>query len=259
MGIDLFTFVAQIINLIILLFLLRRFLYTPVLKAVENRQQAIATELAEAKAAKQSALAMEKKCAAKIQEIEQQKDHILENARNEAIMLANKLNDEAKTQYMQNKKQWLKHLQSEQYDFEVSVQNLLLKNFELFTKQAMQQLADISLETLIIKQFISKINMLSVTEKKAYITAFQNKQHLNIRTSHPLNNDSQQQIISILQKQLQLQPAAQFSFTEDKKLICGVAVYADEQCIEWSMDNYLQSFKENLHKEILKSFDRGGA
>ena len=39
MGIDLFTLIAQIINLVILLYLLRRFLYIPVLKAVEQRQQ----------------------------------------------------------------------------------------------------------------------------------------------------------------------------------------------------------------------------
>ena len=41
MSIDLFTFFAQIFNLLLLLYLLRRFLYLPVLKAVDERQKFI--------------------------------------------------------------------------------------------------------------------------------------------------------------------------------------------------------------------------
>ena len=45
MGIDTFTLVAQIINLVILIWLLKRFLYTPILKAVDARQAKIAERL----------------------------------------------------------------------------------------------------------------------------------------------------------------------------------------------------------------------
>ena len=55
MLIDGFTVVAQIINFLILLFLLRRFLYGPIIKIMEERQAKIAAQLAEAKQLKETA------------------------------------------------------------------------------------------------------------------------------------------------------------------------------------------------------------
>src|SRR5580704_6043927 len=50
MPIDWFTVVAQAINFLILVWLLKRFLYKPILHAIDEREHGIATQLAEAKA-----------------------------------------------------------------------------------------------------------------------------------------------------------------------------------------------------------------
>ena len=41
MGFDLVTFIAQIVNLFVLVWLLKRFLYRPILEVIEKRQQEI--------------------------------------------------------------------------------------------------------------------------------------------------------------------------------------------------------------------------
>ena len=41
MGFDLITFLAQIVNLFVLVWLLKRFLYRPILAVIEKRQQEI--------------------------------------------------------------------------------------------------------------------------------------------------------------------------------------------------------------------------
>ena len=41
MGFDLVTFIAQIVNLFVLVWLLKRFLYHPILEVIEKRQQEI--------------------------------------------------------------------------------------------------------------------------------------------------------------------------------------------------------------------------
>ena len=48
MQIDWVTVIAQIINFLVLVFLLKRFLYVPIINAMDRRQQAIATSLEEA-------------------------------------------------------------------------------------------------------------------------------------------------------------------------------------------------------------------
>ena len=48
MLIDWFTVGAQVVNFIILIWLLKRFLYRPILTAIDTREQRIAAELADA-------------------------------------------------------------------------------------------------------------------------------------------------------------------------------------------------------------------
>jgi F-type H+-transporting ATPase subunit b len=59
MLIDWFTVVAQIINFLILVYLLKRFLYKPILNAIDEREKRIASQLEDA--AKQKAEANQKK------------------------------------------------------------------------------------------------------------------------------------------------------------------------------------------------------
>ena len=70
MQIDWWTFAAQIINLIILLFLLRKFLYIPVLKAVDARQKLIADELRKAADEHKKAARLTRECERRTAEIE---------------------------------------------------------------------------------------------------------------------------------------------------------------------------------------------
>ncbi|MFW6083626.1 MAG: F0F1 ATP synthase subunit B, partial [Gemmatimonadota bacterium] len=48
MQIDWFTFVAQVLNFLILVLLLRRFLYRPVLRVIEEREEGIRSRVREA-------------------------------------------------------------------------------------------------------------------------------------------------------------------------------------------------------------------
>ena len=48
MLIDWFTVGAQVLNFLILIWLLKRFLYKPILHAIDEREERIATELANA-------------------------------------------------------------------------------------------------------------------------------------------------------------------------------------------------------------------
>ena len=50
MQISWFTIIAQIVNFIVLVWLLKRFLYKPILKAIDEREKKIATQIKDAEA-----------------------------------------------------------------------------------------------------------------------------------------------------------------------------------------------------------------
>ena len=55
MQIDWFTVVAQIVNFLILVWLLKKFLYGPIIRAMDDRERRIASRLEEANARERQA------------------------------------------------------------------------------------------------------------------------------------------------------------------------------------------------------------
>ena len=234
MNIDIFTFVAQIINLIVLLFLLRKFLYLPVLRAVDKRQKEIASELHQAEEAKKNALAKEK--------IWQQKLNDLEA--NQKI---------AEAQY----EHWQQNFKAEQQNFEVVLQQLVIEHFRSFSQKVIKQMAGASLSETVIERFKEKFSKISATEKAEFVQAAQKTGKTVVQTAHKLSKKQKESLEMFLQQQLNLPKNVRFSFEEKKELICGVSLQIGEQAVAWNFESYLQDFRRHLSDEIMHLLSRG--
>ena len=84
MLIDWFTVAAQAVNFLILVWLLKRFLYKPVLAAIDEREKRIATQLQDAEKKKAEALKEQTDFLHKNEEFEQQRAALLLEATNAA-------------------------------------------------------------------------------------------------------------------------------------------------------------------------------
>jgi F-type H+-transporting ATPase subunit b len=82
--IDWFTVIAQIVNFLILVWLLKRFLYQPILRALDAREKRIAAELAAADEKKREAEKERDEFRQKNDEFEQQRSVLLHTASEEA-------------------------------------------------------------------------------------------------------------------------------------------------------------------------------
>src|SRR5271167_1404309 len=96
MLIDWFTVGAQALNFIILVWLLKRFLYKPILNAVEARENRIAAELADADAKKAEAQKERDEFQHKNEEFDQQRAALLSTATAQAKAECQRLLDEAR-------------------------------------------------------------------------------------------------------------------------------------------------------------------
>ncbi len=77
MLIDWFTVGAQIVNFLILVWLLKRFLYARILSAIRTRESKIAARLAEAETAKKAAQEQLACYQAKLKDFEQHQESML--------------------------------------------------------------------------------------------------------------------------------------------------------------------------------------
>jgi F-type H+-transporting ATPase subunit b len=94
--IDWFTVAAQLINFLILVWLLKRFLYRPILDAIDAREARIAAELADADTKKAEARKERDDFQHKNAAFEQQRAALLSQARDEAKAERQRLLDEAR-------------------------------------------------------------------------------------------------------------------------------------------------------------------
>src|SRR5271165_1037504 len=96
MLIDWFTVGAQALNFIILVWLLKRFLYKPILNAVDAREQRIAAERADADAKKAEAQKERDEFQHKNEEFDQQRAALFSKATEETKTERQRLLDEAR-------------------------------------------------------------------------------------------------------------------------------------------------------------------
>ena len=96
MLVDWFTIVAQAINFLILVWLMKRFLYKPILNAIDEREKRIAAELADADAKKAEAQKERDEFQHKNEEFDQQRATLLSQATDEAKAERQRLLDEAR-------------------------------------------------------------------------------------------------------------------------------------------------------------------
>ena len=78
------TLIAQILNFLVLVFVLAKFVYKPVLGIMEERKNKIASDLETAEKAKNDAEAVKAEYAAKLADARQEAQAIIENARKTA-------------------------------------------------------------------------------------------------------------------------------------------------------------------------------
>ena len=96
MLIDWFTVGAQALNFLILVWLMKRFLYKPILDAIDAREKRIAAELADADAKKAEAQKERDEFQHKNEEFDQQRAALLSKATDEAKAERQRLLDEAR-------------------------------------------------------------------------------------------------------------------------------------------------------------------
>src|SRR6185503_2040773 len=96
MLIDWFTVSAQVVNFLILVWLLKRFLYKPILNAIDAREKRIAAELADADTKKADAKKERDEFLHKNEEFDQQRAALLNKATADANTERQRLLDEAR-------------------------------------------------------------------------------------------------------------------------------------------------------------------
>jgi F-type H+-transporting ATPase subunit b len=246
---DWFTVLAQIVNFLILVALLKYFLYGRIVEAMERREDSIAerwnsAEEREAELQQELESANQKK-----QELEQQREKMMEEAREEVENYRDELTDKARQEAEDARLRWEESLQEETDAFLKDLRKRSTEQILAVVRKVLSDLSDAQLEQRIVHTFLEQLDKLNPEEhdKIQNSLAGGDSQAL-IQTAFEHPDKLQDQLTSKLKDLFGEELEVRYEHSDD--LICGIALQTDSHKVAWDLGDYLHHLEDEIRQAL---------
>jgi F-type H+-transporting ATPase subunit b len=245
MLIDWFTVVAQAFNFLLLVWLMKRFLYQPILHAIDERERRIAAQIGAAQEQKAAAEKERRDFQLKNAAFDQQRDEMLGEEMAKAKAEGQRLIESARQEYNALHDRLRQALEEEQHDLSREITQRAQQEVFAIANQALAELADTRLEDAIIHAFIRRLQEMEDQERQGVAEAFRasGKQAM-VRTAFPLTSTQQTAIKQALEEHLALSLPIEFETKPEQ--ISGVELVMNGYKIAWSIAAYLAALEKSV-------------
>jgi F-type H+-transporting ATPase subunit b len=250
MLIDWFTVVAQVLNFLILVWLMKRFLYKPILDAIDAREKRIATELADANAKMAEAIKERDEFRHKNQEFNRRRAALLSQATDEANVERQRLLDEARqaADALSAKRQ--ETMRNDAHNLNHAISRRTQQEVFATARKALMDLATTSLEERMSEVFTRRLRELNGKAKTAFAAALKTAPHpALVRSAFDLPEKQRTVIQQALNETFSAEIHVRFETTPD--LISGIELATNGHKVAWSIADYLKLLEEGVD-ELLK-------
>jgi len=258
MLIDWFTVGAQIVNFVVLVWFLKRFLYRPILSALAKREQTIADNLKNAAVTKTAAESERLLFEQKNRDFEHRESALLTDAQSRAEQERQLLLDQARVTVEAQQTEWERALLSDREAFFDQFGRQVQGQVFAITQRLVQELASVDLEEQIIIAFIKRLEAAEsagITELASFLQNTGSR--LTIRGAFEFSEKSQHLISSVLRRKISTQVEIVFEHTPE--LICGVELVANGRKISWTMTQYLSELRHGVEEFVERRNEANGA
>ena len=240
MLIDWFTVVAQIINFLILMMLLKRFLFVPIVAHMEERQEKIVRHLEEARAREAEAAAQR----AHYQELEtrlaEQQAARLRQAEEAAEQRRRELLELARAEVRDKRRAWIGALRREQDAFVHQMRKRCGTEIFRVSRRVLRDLADRELNDRAGEVFLTKLESLEAPERERLLRGAA-EGGARLVSPFPLAEPLQNRIAERLRELLGRETALGFRVDESRPL--GVELHLGGVRLSWSAEDYLDGLE----------------
>jgi F-type H+-transporting ATPase subunit b len=250
MLIDWSTIVAQAINFLILVWLMKRFLYKPILDAIDTREKLVAAELADAAAKKTEAQKDRDEFQHKNEEFDRQRAALLSKATDEARAQRERLLDEARSAATALSSKRQDAMRSEEQNLHQALCRRTQQEVFAIARKALSDLAGTSLEERLGEVFNRRLRGMDGPTKAGLAKALTTESEPAIvRSAFDLPGEQRAAIQNALNETFSAEIRVRFETAPD--LIGGIALTSNGQKVAWNIADYLASLEEGVD-ELLK-------
>jgi F-type H+-transporting ATPase subunit b len=250
MLIDWFTVVAQALNFLILVWLMKRFLYKPILDAIDAREKRIAAELADAAAKQTEAQKERDEFQHKNEEFDRQRDELMSQVTDEANVERQRLLNESRqtADALRVKRQdaWKR----EQQHLNDEIARRTREEVFAIARKTLSDLAGSRLEERMSEVFTRRVRELNGEAKEGLAKALKTSSDpALVCSAFELPLEQRAAIQQALNETFSAEIQIRFETAPD--VISGIELTANGLKVAWSIEDYLVSLEKSLG-ELLK-------
>ena len=248
MHISWFEIIAQIINFFLILFILQKLLYKPVIKAMDERQVRIQKSQKEADEKMGNAKELINEYKNKMAEVEDEKSNIINQARIEAKEKKESLLEDYKIEADRKRSSYLKEIQDEKSNFIDNLRKNMGENAVKIASHILEMISSKELEEEVFKSFIEELNHLgeNIEDKRT----LEDEKNTELYSSRELLDSEKKTIEKTLKGSLKNLETIEFNI--DPELVLGYELNLGTYTVHTSIKNYLDTVEDNILKMLEK-------
>lgn len=256
MEINWLTIVAQVVNFLILVWLLKRFLYGPIITAMDAREAKIGARMKDADERSDEAQAATIEYRQRLDELDERREEMLTLATSEATAERERLLAQAREDVSQTESRWHRALADEQQAFLRELRRRAGEQLCRVARQALAELADAELEGQVIETFIRRLAEMPATDREELVAAMRETDgEVVVTSAFELSQSSRGELVDAVTQAFDASP--RFDFAVTPEVMCGIELRAGGRKIAWSMDSYLGAIEQELDELVSREVEEG--
>jgi F-type H+-transporting ATPase subunit b len=245
MLIDWFTVGAQVVNFLILMVLLKIFLYDRVIRAMDEREQKIASRFEEADQKQKNAEKDREKFLEEKKAFDEKRERLLDEARDAAHSKKEALEKEARTDVDDRRERWIEALEKEKEALAREVQECAARQVFTIVRRVLADMADEALQDRIVQVFSTRIHEMDGKEKEQLTESLKEKEPSAVLLSDvAISTSNRQKITRLLRKEIHADLDVDYRTAKD--FVGGLELRMPGKKIAWNLNDYLESLEEEV-------------
>lgn len=244
MLIDWFTVVAQVVNFLILVWLLKRFLYRPILDAIDARELRIATALATADSRQAEASQERDTYQRKSAALEQERAAAIDESRVKAETLCKHMIDEARHDATALRARQMQNLAAEIRELHARIGLHTRQEVLAIARQALRDLAGVDLQERILATFIKRLRSLAPEQRQQLAALQASAVPLDLRSAIELTPAQRESLLVVLRELFGTEVSVRFEI--DATALCGIELSGNGLSLGWNLAEYLGTLEKYI-------------
>ncbi len=242
------TFVLEIVNFLILVWILKRFLYKPVLEALARRKAVIDKTLSDAKSRQDDATALEQQYKNRLADWESEKEILRTGVQEEINAQREKMMAGLQESLAQEREKARAVEQRRLNELASRVEEGGRVKSAQFTARLLTRLASAEMEAKIVALVLEDIPLLSAEQVQAIRTAARDgDRSVKVTSAFPVPATQRGAITQRLQTVIQ--DSVTVEFKEDSRLLAGLRLSIGPWLLHANLEDELQSFTDALRHD----------